>query len=129
MMSIEEIAALLTRIQAHDNRRVDELTIEAWGDAIIEAAPSLTYEAAVSAVNRHFATSTEYLKLAHITELAGAVDESPSPWRDWMPEIIAADRQRQLEAAGVTEEEFEAHKSDRAWLAAHFPAEIEAPNE
>lgn len=66
-MMTAELTLLLTRIQVLDNRQVDQLTIEAWADVLPDW---LTLEDATTAVNQHFATSTEYLKPAHIVTAA-----------------------------------------------------------
>ena len=65
-MNKTEVAKLLTRASAVDNRIVTEETVEAW----YEILGDVYYPAAVDAVNEHFKTSTEYLLPGHI--VAGA---------------------------------------------------------
>lgn len=61
-----DVAKLLTRASAVDNRVVTEETVEAW----FELLQDVHYPAAVDAVLEHFKTSTEYLLPGHI--VAGA---------------------------------------------------------
>lgn len=63
-MNVEQLTALLARIQVLDNRQVDELTIQAWTPLMVDVA----YQDAVTAVNRHFRESTAYLQPAHIIQ-------------------------------------------------------------
>lgn len=65
-MNKVEVAKLLTRASAIDNRIVTEEKVEAW----FEVLARVPYEYAVAAVNDHFKESTEYLLPAHI--VAGA---------------------------------------------------------
>lgn len=67
-MNTTRLTALLARIQVLDNRQVDELTIQAWSPLMED----IDYHAAVRAVNRHSAESTDYLKPAHIVRLVRA---------------------------------------------------------
>jgi hypothetical protein len=61
-----EIAKLLARASAVDNRIITEESVQAW----FELLSNVPYEFAVAAVNEHFKNSTEYLLPAHI--VAGA---------------------------------------------------------
>jgi hypothetical protein len=65
-MNKVEVAKLMTRASAMDNRIVTEEKVEAW----FEVLHSVPYEFAVQAVNNHFKESTDYLLPAHI--VAGA---------------------------------------------------------
>ncbi len=53
--------------------------------------------------------------------LRGVVDDPHAHLHDYSLDVIADDKRRQLEAAGVTEAEYEARKHDPAWIAATFP--------
>jgi hypothetical protein len=59
-----EVAKLLTRASAVDNRILSEATVEAWHELLW----SVDYELAVLAVNEHFKTSTDYLLPVHIVQ-------------------------------------------------------------
>lgn len=76
-MNVDQVTALLTRIQVLDNRQVDQLTIEAWTPLMSR----LEYADAVEAVNIHFQTSSEYLQPAHIVagvkRLKGSAQPAP----------------------------------------------------
>lgn len=61
-MNKVEVAKLLTRASAVDNRIVTEEGVTAW----LELLGNVPYEFAVAAVNEHFKMSTEYLMPAHI---------------------------------------------------------------
>jgi hypothetical protein len=65
-MNVQQVTAVLTKIQALDNRQVDELTITAWTEMIGD----LEYRDALDAVARHFRDSTSYLQPAHVRGLA-----------------------------------------------------------
>jgi hypothetical protein len=65
-MNKVDVAKLLTRASAVDNRVVTEETVEAWYEILCD----VYYPAAVDAINEHFKTSTEYLLPGHI--VAGA---------------------------------------------------------
>ena len=123
-MIAKEMATLLAKVQLGDNRNVDRLTVEYWMDTIGD----LDFETAIDALRVFRRTRPgTYLEPGHLLELAGVTDEPVSSFRDITDEVIAASRARALEAAGVTEAEYEAHKDDRAWVLSKFPTEsIEA---
>jgi hypothetical protein len=81
-------------------------------------------EDAKAAVIEHYRTSKEAIMPADI--LARVVADAPSPYRNVTAELIDAAKKRALEAANVTEADYEAHRNDEAWLLAHFPKEISA---
>lgn len=93
-MNIEQTTMLLARIQVLDNRKVDQLTVEAWTPLMA----NLDYHDAVEAVNEHFRTSTGYLQPAHIingvrkaqrartTMSPEAPDSCPHGNHRWMPD-------------------------------------------
>lgn len=76
-MNVDQVTALLARIQVLDNRQVDQLTIEAWTPLMSR----LDYAEAVEAVNIHFRTTSEYLQPAHIVagvkRLKGSAQPAP----------------------------------------------------
>lgn len=57
-----ELAKVLARIQAGDNRVVDKVTVAHWRETI----GHLKYQDAMDAVVMHFRESTEYLMPAHV---------------------------------------------------------------
>jgi len=91
-----EVAKLLTRASAVDNRVVTEETVAAWHEVL----EGVRYDAAVEAVNEHFKTSTEYLMPAHIITGARRVIER---WeRDARVAAIASGQHaRELEASAA----------------------------
>lgn len=123
-MMRSEMAVLLAKVQLGDNRHVDGLVLDYWMDTIGD----LDIEAALDALRRFRRERPgTYLEPGHLLELAGVVDEQPSPIPDVTAEVLAESRRLQLEAAGVTEDDVKAHADDPAWLAAHFPArQVEA---
>lgn len=76
-MNVDQVTALLARIQVLDNRQVDPLTIQAWEPLMAY----VDYNLAVEAVNIHFQTSSEYLQPAHIVagvkRLKGSAQPAP----------------------------------------------------
>jgi hypothetical protein len=65
-MNDNELALIVARIQAGDNRAVDRVTLAHWKETI----GHLDFEDAREAVVHHFRESTEYLTAAHVTQLA-----------------------------------------------------------
>lgn len=92
-MNKVEVAKLLTRASAMDNRVVTPEAVEAW----FEVLHAVQYDAAVEAVNEHFKSSTEYLLPAHIVSGARRVMDQRS--RDArIAAIRSGDQARILEA-------------------------------
>jgi len=113
-----DMARVLAFIQLGDNRHVDTLVLDYW----MEVVGDLDFEAAMQAVRRFRRERPGvYLEPGHLLELAGIRDEVVSDIPDVTAEILAESRRRQLEAAGVTEDEVRAHAGDEKWLAARFP--------
>lgn len=98
-MNKVEVAKLLTRASAVDNRHVTPETVEAW----FEVLEGVRYDASVEAVNEHFKTSTEYLLPAHIISGARRVLER------WERDARIA-----AVASGEHARELEASQADRA---------------
>lgn len=92
-MNAKELTTLLGRIQALDNRQVDEITIQAWTPLMTDVA----YADAVQAVNRHFTESTAYLQPAHIIQGVRAARrlELPATMSEERPDC-APDAHRRL---------------------------------
>jgi hypothetical protein len=72
-------------------------------------------------MQEHYRSSSFPLMPVHIAERCRPVERWDVP--DVTDQVIEESRLRALEAAGVSEEEFQARKHDRAWLAATFPEE------
>jgi hypothetical protein len=68
-LEIRETAQLLGKAALIDNRNVDAQIVAAWHEAI----GHLDYRTALAALDKHRATSREYLLPAHINELAKVV--------------------------------------------------------
>lgn len=65
-MNTPELTLLLARIQAVDNRQVDQITLEAWEPLVGD----LEYQDALAAVNHHFRESTAWLQPHNVRALA-----------------------------------------------------------
>jgi hypothetical protein len=63
-MNDAELIKVIARIQAGDNRQVDQITLAHWRDMIGE----YNFADAIAAVVMHFKHSTAYLQPAHIVE-------------------------------------------------------------
>lgn len=122
-MIAREVNVLLTKAALLDPRmkRVDEATQAdmaiAWADVLVD----IKLSDALVALEAHYRESWDPIMPA---DIVGRVGAPVDPWvsvPDVTAEVVAASRARQLEAAGVTEEEFEAHRHDAVWLAAKFP--------
>lgn len=70
-MRIEETSALLAKIQAFDNRNVDEAVLSAW----FEVVAPFTLKDCLDSVTDYFRTSTAWLMPAHIVERVRAIEE------------------------------------------------------
>lgn len=68
-MNDNELALIVARVQAGDNRFVDRVTMSHWKETI----GHLDYEDAREAVVDHFRESTEYLTAAHVTRRAAII--------------------------------------------------------
>jgi hypothetical protein len=66
-----EVVKVVARIQAGDNRTVDEVTVAHWTEMI----GHLRFEDALEAVVTHFRESTSYLMPAHVIANARRVSE------------------------------------------------------
>jgi hypothetical protein len=71
-MHIEETSALLAKIQAFDNRNVDEAVLSAW----CEVMEPFTLKDSLDAVTDYFRTSTAWLMPAHVVERVQATRQA-----------------------------------------------------
>lgn len=71
-MNQVELAQVLARIQAGDNRVVDRVTVEHWRETI----GHLAFQDALEAVVMHFRESTDYLVPAHVIRNARRVRDA-----------------------------------------------------
>ncbi len=118
-MTLTEMGFLLAKIQVGDNREVDEVVIAEWFDVIGD----LDFDDARDAL-RQFRRERPgvYLEPGHLVELVGLEEVLPKQLRDFDLEYVEVTKREALEAAGVTEAEWEAHAGDEQWLREHFPA-------
>lgn len=70
---------LLALIVSYDHRQAGDQTVAAWQE--VSRRGRWTFDEAREAVLDHFATSTEYLKPAHITQWIKAKRQQPPPSR------------------------------------------------
>lgn len=132
-MMPREVNIVLTAAALRDPRmkRTDALEQADMAAAWAEDLADVALDDALAAVKAHYATSREPVMIADILALVGQTPVE-DPWahvHDVTPDIEAESRARALAAAGVTEDEWEAHKADPAWVAARFPRQIEAAPE
>lgn len=71
-MHIEETSALLAKIQAFDNRNVDEAVLSAW----FEVMEPFTLKDSLDAVTDYFRTSTAWIMPAHVVERVQATQQA-----------------------------------------------------
>lgn len=123
-MNAREANVLLTRAALLDPRmkRVDvgeqADMASAWADVLEDVALAVALEA----VTVHYRVSSTALMPADVLEYAGVTAD---PWAG-VRDLDRENYLEQLEAAGVTEAEVEAHRGDRAWVEAKFGRAIEA---
>lgn len=77
-MNQQELGKVVARIQAGDNRTVDQVTLAHWGETI----GHLPFEDALEAVVMHFRESSEYLVAAHVIRNAARIREARNPSND-----------------------------------------------
>lgn len=77
-MNQQEVAKVLARIQAGDNRTVDQVTLAHWGETI----GHLPFEDALEAVVMHFRESSDYLVAAHVIRNAARIREARTTTND-----------------------------------------------
>lgn len=71
-MRIEETSALLAKIQAFDNRNVDEAVLSAW----FEVLEQHTLQDCLAAVTDYYRTNTGWIMPAHVVERVRMVEEA-----------------------------------------------------
>jgi hypothetical protein len=120
---------LLTRAALLDPRmkRVDEQEQADMAIAWAEVLVDVELDAALEAVAAHYRTSRDPIMPADILTRVGWVE--PSPYENITARVAAEQKRRALEGAGVTEAEFEKHQHDAAWIHAHFPEALPAPDQ
>jgi hypothetical protein len=122
-----EVNIMLTKAALVDPRmkRVDE--DEAFERAVLwaELLDDVSLEDGLAAVREHYRSSNDAIMPADILTRAGWVE--PSPYENITARVAAEQKRRALEAAGVTEAEFEKHQHDAAWIRKHFPDALPAP--
>ncbi|MGW4484307.1 hypothetical protein ACWEOE_10765 [Amycolatopsis sp. NPDC004368] len=93
MLTDDQIRALLAAAMGYDNRRPGELNLAAWREASDRGR--WTFGEAVNAVHEHYATSTEFLMPAHITQrLKADRRHAPLPAERQLPVAPPAEPER-----------------------------------
>ena len=119
-MNAREANVFLTKAAMLDPRmkRLDPAEQADMASMWAEVLEDVSLGDALEAVRVHYRSSGLAITPADVVRLAQV--EEPSPWKDITAEIVAESKARALEAAGVTEAEYEAHKDDAAWVRAKF---------
>lgn len=79
-MTRDQIIELLQVVSTYDGRKLDQMTIAAWGEAAKRG--NWTPEKAAEAVHQHFATQTVWLMPGHVTEGIKRPSRQPANARD-----------------------------------------------
>jgi len=128
-VNAREVNILLTKAALRDPR-MKRVNAAEQKDMAVEWATDLagvSLDDALEAVRAHYAVSREPIMIADILERCGVVED---PWEhlpDVDAELAPIRRERALEAAGVTEEEFAANWRDPEWRALKFPPQVDGP--
>jgi hypothetical protein len=124
-----EVNILLTKAALRDPRmkRVDAVEQADMAEEWATDLADVTLVDAIGAMRAHYRTSRDPIMLADILSRVGWVE--PSPYENITARVAAEQKRRALEAAGVTEAEFDAHQHDAAWIRAHFPDALPAPDQ
>lgn len=80
-MTPQEVAKVVARIQAGDNRTVDQVTLAHWGETI----GHLPFADALEAVVMHFRENPAYLMPAHVLSNVARIREARNPSNDTTP--------------------------------------------
>lgn len=80
-MTPQEVAKVVARIQAGDNRTVDQVTLAHWGETI----GHLPFADALEAVVMHFRENAAYLMPAHVLSNAARIADARNPSNDTTP--------------------------------------------
>lgn len=120
-MNALEANVVLTKAALLDPRmkRIDQVEQADMATAWAEALADVDVQEALAAVVAHYRTAREPIMPADILDRVGW--EAPSPYENITARVAADQKRRALEQAGVTEDEFDANKTNPAWIRAHFP--------
>lgn len=122
-MNAREANVFLTKASIFDPRmkRVDPVEQADMATAWAEILPEVALIDALDVLAKHYRAQTSTLMPADILSALGVVDTGDSVLIDVTEAQVEDDKVRRLAEAGVTAVEFEAHKSDLAWLKVTFP--------
>ena len=95
---------------------------EAWAELL----PEVSLEVGFEALRVHYRSENSRITPAIILAFAGVRDEVESQYEDITEAVVAADRARALQEAGVTEAEYLEHAHDIEWLREKFPPVVTA---
>lgn len=129
-MNIAETSMVLAKIQAFDNRNVDDATVIAWQEVL----EPHTLQDALVAVSDHFRHSVAWLMPAHIVERVRAVEDArvydfkngyhinraDEERGDWSPQMKALGRA--VRTGTLTPEAYEAYQDSDQPLEAFMTA-------
>lgn len=96
-----------------DGRPVNELSVEAWHELLLD----VDADAANDAARDHYRVSTVSLKPAHILQKVTG-DAGLGALRDVTAERDARLKAEWLDARGISEAEFDANQEDAEWVRA-----------
>ncbi len=92
MINRDQIIDLLSVVATYDRRTVGEMDVRAYGEAAERAG--WTFDEAVEAVHRHFATSTAWLMPGHITDTLRAQRSAPRTYERELPPATPSQQAR-----------------------------------
>jgi len=108
-MNIAETAIILSKIQAFDNRNVDDATIIAWQEVL----EPHTVQDALKAVSDYYRTHSAWIMPAHIVERVRAIEEARVYEFKNGYHLNYADESRMLEGANWSAAMKELHRAVR----------------
>jgi pyoverdine/dityrosine biosynthesis protein Dit1 len=115
-------AALVVMKRFASYLEVDKIAVESWHALLEPVVPDAgVLREAIMAVFREESDSRDLSAriVAAARDLTGW--EPPSPYENITARVVAAQKKAELEKRGITEDEFEKHKHDPAWIRQHFP--------
>lgn len=74
-MSMSDVAVVLAKVQAYDNRNVEAAHIQAWSEALVDT----DLRSALDAVAVHFTRTTEWIMPAHVNRIVTDYDGFQRP--------------------------------------------------